>query len=414
MATAVLVLLGALALGVCAGFLVGRALRRRSPWLRRGIAVLVAIGVMGASIQVWARLMIDRSAVARAVVWMDADTGDWLRFPSRPIPAGGEVLPLPECAGSTDVLETSVSTQGRSVPLADLLEETRTTSFLVMDGDCLLVEHYGPGVEADDHQTSFSVAKSFLSTLVGLAIANGDLEGLDVPITEHLPELAGRDERFSDITLRHLVTMASGLEYEERGLPWSDDAVTYYSPDLRDTALSATIDGPPGERWLYNNYNPLLMGLVLERATDSTIAAYMAEHLWGPMGAESDATWSLDSTRSGFEKMESGVNATPRDYVRFGYLFAHEGRVDGRQVVPPEWVREATAEDTTSDPNPGYQHWWWVDTARDGRFFARGNFGQFIYVDDVEDVVIVRTGSDFGVPDWPEVLGQVDDELSRD
>jgi CubicO group peptidase (beta-lactamase class C family) len=115
----------------------------------------------------------------------------------------------------------------------------------------------------------------------------------------------------------------------------------------------------------------------------------------------------------GFEKMESGVNATPRDYVRFGYLFAHEGHIDGRQIVPEEWVREATAEDTSRDPNPGYQYWWWVDPARDGGFFARGNFGQFIYVDDVEDIVIVRTGSDFGIPDWPEVLGQVDDELRR-
>ncbi|HEX8496895.1 MAG TPA: serine hydrolase [Actinomycetales bacterium] len=194
-------------------------------------------------------------------------------------------------------------------------------------------------------------------------------------------------------------------------MPWSDDSVTYYSPDLRATALSVQIDEAPGVRWHYDNYNPLLMGLVLERATGTPVADYASEVLWQPLGAEADASWSADSEASGFPKMESGFNARAVDYARFGYLFAHEGRVGDRQVVPAAWVAEATARDTTADPAEHYQYWWWVDTEREGRFSARGNKGQYVYVDPATDVVVVRMGRDYGIDDWPAVLRDVADRV---
>ena len=397
--------------GICA-VLVRRLLAGQHRWLRRVATTVTAVVVSAFAVEGWAHVMVNRSATARAVAWMEADTGDLRRFPSRPIEAPAAFLPLRSCQVPVDVLDLDVETAGDQVGLADVLERTGSSSFLVLKDRCLLVEEYGEGSGPEQLQTSFSVAKSFLYTLVGIAIQRGDLKKLDEPITTYLPELAERDERYSRITLRHLVTMSSGLRYEEQGWPWSDDAVTYYSPDLRATALSAQIEEPPGRRWLYNNYNPLLMGMILERATGMHIADYMEQYLWQPLGAEHDASWSLDSTDSGFEKMESGVNAVTRDYARFGYLFAHAGRVAGRQVVPAQWVAEATAVDTRTDPNPGYQYWWWVDDARDRRFLARGNFGQFIYVDDRTDVVVVRTGKDFGIPDWPLVLRQVADQIS--
>ena len=227
-----------------------------------------------------------------------------------------------------------------------------------------------------------------------------------------MPELLDRDPRFAEVTLRSLVTMSSGLAYEEQGLPWSDDAVTYYAPDLRKVALDAQVASAPGERWLYNNYNPLIMGLVLERATGTSVSDYMARQLWQPMGAEAGASWSLDSEASGFEKLESGVNAVPRDYARFGYLFTHDGRVDDRQVVPADWVREATARDTSADPAEHYQYWWWLDTEREGRFYAAGNHGQFVYVDPASDVVVVRLGRDDGDVRWTEVLRDVADRVA--
>jgi CubicO group peptidase (beta-lactamase class C family) len=287
-----------------------------------------------------------------------------------------------------------------------------TAALLVLRDDELLVERYANGGAADRPHTSFSVAKSYLSTLVGIALDRGDLGSLDDPVTDYVPELLDRDPRFAEVTLRSLVTMSSGLAYEEQGLPWSDDAVTYYAPDLRKVALDAQVASAPGERWLYNNYNPLIMGLVLERATGTSVSDYMARQLWQSMGAEADASWSLDSEASGFEKLESGVNAVPRDYARFGYLFAHDGRVDDRQVVPADWVREATARDTSADPAEHYQYWWWLDTEREGRFYAAGNHGQFVYVDPASDVVVVRLGRDDGDVRWTEVLRDVADRVA--
>lgn len=414
MLTTVLVLAIAIGLGVCCGVIVARALSRRGRWVRWIAATLAGVAFTGASVQAWALLMIDQSAVARAIVWRAADTGDWQRFPVRQMSAGGDPVELRSCRGGAGLLDRPVTSEGREVLLSELISRTHSTSFLVLRGRCLLVEQYGAGVQRDDMQTSFSVAKSFLSTLVGIAVARGEIDSIDEPITTYLPELIERDDAYQDITIRHLITMASGLRYEELGLPWSDDSLTYYSPDLRETALSAQIERPPGEEWLYNNYNPLLMGLILERATGERVANYMEQHLWQPMGAGHDSSWSLDSDDSGFEKMESGINAVPRDYARFGYLFAHGGRVNGKQVVPSRWVTEATQIDKVQDPNAGYQYWWWIDTARPQRFYARGNLGQFIYVDANQDLVVVRTGADFGIPDWPEVLRQVTDQISPD
>ncbi|MGZ5399354.1 MAG: serine hydrolase domain-containing protein [Nocardioides sp.] len=379
---------------------------------RVAVAALTGLAVTAGAVFAWAWLMQDRSAVARALIWLDAGVDDRARFESEPIPAGGEVLPLETVTPPDGVLDEVTLPDGSTTALEHLLEETETTSFIVLRDDQVWMESYPAGGGREQPVTSFSVAKSVLSTVVGLAIERGEIGSLDDALTDYVPELLERDERFGQITLRHLVTMSSGLRYEEDGLPWSDDAVTYYSPDLRETALSAEIEEEPGTRWLYNNYNPLLIGLVLERATGRPLPAYVSEVLWTPLGAEADASWSIDSEASGFAKMESGFNARPIDFARFGYLFAHDGRVGDRQVVPEDWVAEATAADTSTDPAEHYQYWWWVDLDHPGRFLARGNKGQFVYVDPATDVVVVRTGVDFGIDDWPGVLADVVDRVN--
>ena len=207
-------------------------------------------------------------------------------------------------------------------------------------------ERYFGGATRESLQTSFSAAKSFVSTLVGIAIDEGLIGSVDAPVTEYLPELAARDPGFRQITLRHLLTMSSGIRYQGGRLPVAlgDDTYTYYGADLRDVALNRTrIDEPPGISWQYNNYHPLLLGLVLERTTGTSVSDFMARRLWQPLGAEADATWNLDSERSGFEKMESGLNARAVDYARFGLLFLHDGEWNGRRIVSKDWVRAATA-----------------------------------------------------------------------
>jgi CubicO group peptidase (beta-lactamase class C family) len=389
----------------------GRPPRR---WLRRLAAGVVVVALLVVGVYAWAWASLDRSSIARAMLWREADVGDQYRFPARTIPAGDEASPL--AAGVEIDLPAPPSGAEDDRAFDEFLRGTGTLGFVVVDDELLVYERYFGGADRQTRQTSFSVAKSFVSTLIGIAIDEGLIGSVTDPVTEYLPELSERDPRYERITLRDLLTMSSGIRYEEQSLPlpWGDDVDTYYGTDLRDLGLSATqIVRPPGQEWLYNNYNPLLLGLVLERATGTSVSDYMATKLWQPLGAEADATWNLDSEGSGFEKLESGLNATPVDYARFGELFLHAGEWNGQRIVSQDWVREATAADVTTDPAGHYQYFWWIDTQRPDRFYALGNFGQYIYVAPDAGAVIVRNGRDWGVENdtWLSVFRQVADQL---
>jgi len=278
-----------------------------------------------------------------------------------------------------------------------------------------LYENYFNGATQDSIVTSFSMAKSFTSALVGIAIDEGHIHSVADPITDYLPELVERDPAFTNITIRDLLLMSSGIHYAEFPFVNGDDAKTYYYPDLRDLALNQTkIDGTPGDFFLYNNYHPLLLGLILERATGQPVADYLAQKIWQPMGAASAGSWSLDAR--GFEKMESGINGRALDFAKFGRLFLHEGNLEGEQIIPATWVQESTSQDITlsdayypdwfrdSMPNGFYKYMWW-GLARDGQaddFAALGNHGQYIYVSPHKNWIIVRHGEKYGVDsfDW--------------
>src|SRR5919106_1221578 len=297
---------------------------RRGPfrrWLRRlgfGVAFLVvgALGVFG-----WAWASLDSSAVARAMIWMDADVGDQLRFPSRVIAAGDAGSPPPRGYEA----DLGPSPLGGPRGFDAFLRQTDTRAFLVVQDDRVVYERHLGGTDRGTLHTTWSVAKSVLSTLVGIAIDEG---------------LIGS----------------------------ADDTYTYYGADLREIALEKSeVEQPPGEEFHYNNYNPLLLGLVLERVSGMPVAEYASTRLWQPLGAERDATWSLDSEDSGFEKMESGVNATAADYARFGLAFLHGGEWGGSRIVSADWVHDATTADIAGDPADRYQYFWWVDLDRPGR-----------------------------------------------
>jgi CubicO group peptidase (beta-lactamase class C family) len=383
------------------------------------VAVVVVLALVGAGYGALA-LSTSRSQLARAIVWGESDTGDHRRFPARPVAAGPDRFDLRRPAGGGQappaaVRTVSVEDGGRWVErdLEQFLAASDTTAFLVVRGDTLLYEGYFNGAGHDTVQTSMSVAKSVLSALVGIAIGEGRIGSVDDPITRYVPELAGRDRRFEQITLRQLLTMTSGLRYQEDGGPWGDDTATYYDPDLRALALEETeVAEPPARRFHYNNFNPLLVGLALERATGTPVATYLEAKLWRPLGMEAGGSWSLDSKASGFEKMESGLNARAADFARFGLLFARDGAWRGRQLVPRAWVRDPTLVPTREGRAPAgsYQYFWWVQDQRRPRArFALGKYGQYIYVVPGSDLVLVRFGRDAGYPHWPELL----DDLAR-
>jgi CubicO group peptidase (beta-lactamase class C family) len=371
---------------------------------------LKVLGISAASLLLFALVMVvvgylsaPKFYLTRAIFWRESDYKDLEKFPARTIhsatptfhfdklPAGNPYASQIEAIGRDSTNEN----------FEHYLDASGTTAFLVVDDDKVLYERYFNGYDETSLNTSFSMAKSFASALVGIAIDEGYIKSVNEPITNYLPELLEQDKRFKAITIRHLLTMSSGIKYEEGGtLPWGDDAddtKTYYATDLRELALNCRIEGKPGEYFEYNNYNPLLVGLILERATGMPVARYMEEKLWKPVGMEADGSWSLDSSQSGFEKMESGVNARARDFARFGMLFAKEGNWRGKQLISREWVDESTLADATVDPSLEYQYFWWINTP-DGKnhFSAQGNYGQYIYVAPEKDLVIVRLGKEEG------------------
>jgi len=204
--------------------------------------------------------------------------------------------------------------------------------------------------------------------------------------------------------------MSSGIKYTEFPFVNGDDAKTYYYPDLRQLALEDTrIAGLPGEQFHYNNYHPLLLGMIIERATGTSVADYLQEKIWKPIGAEYPGSWSLDE--NGFEKMESGINARAIDFAKFGRLFLRNGSRNEVQIVPAQWVAESTQADTSVDyenyyyddfiftNGQGYYKYMWWGIQRDEQnydFMALGNHGQFIYISPQKNLIILRYGESYG------------------
>jgi CubicO group peptidase (beta-lactamase class C family) len=294
------------------------------------------------------------------------------------------------------------------------MAQIRTQALVVLKDGKVVYEQYYNGYQRDSIVTSFSTVKSFNSAMIGIAIDRGLISSVDDPFVRYLPELAGRG--LDEMTIRDLLMMSSGIAYIEDenlfpglGAPFSDDAKTYYYPDLRALALENVLPGdePVGLYFHYNNYHPILEGMILERVTGMPVAQFLEQNIWQPLGAEYPASWSLDSEETAFEKMESGLNGRAIDFARFGLLFLNNGSWNGQQIVSPAWVQESTLPDPADQRdsplwpeyrnNGGYYRYhWWGNLRPDGHadFTAAGAHGQYIYVCPQKNLVIVRFGED--------------------
>lgn len=362
--------------------------------------------------------------------WGDATVLDYLIFPSRALKASQHPFRFRRTREDHKVgaaLAAIEYAPGKRVgDLETFLTRSATTSFIVIKDDGILYEKYFNGYRRDSIVTSFSVAKSFVSTLVGIAIDEGKIGSINDSITKYLPELVKRDPRFARITIQDLLLMSSGMRYHEDD-PDNDDDITYHAADLRKAALEKTaIVGAPGEHWHYNNYHPLLLGIILERVTGMSVTAYLQEKLWGPLGMEHPGSWSVNGDQHGLEKMESGINATAIDFAKFGGLMLNDGQWDGKQIVSPGWVERATQpqEKSSSYYNENmffnslghyYSYFWWGSKRAGGKsdFCAVGNKGQYIYVSPQKKVIIVRNGFGYAIPTsrWLKLFEQLASSL---
>jgi len=398
--------------------------------------LITLVGLVGL-VLVWGFLSYPVEYVSRVLAWRESDAFDWQKFPAHRLEAAPTTFYFDE---SPDDLVANLFGALAGVDDWDaFLEANQTQAFIVIQDGNVLYEKYFNATQRDSIVTSFSVAKSFTSALIGIAIEEGYINSVDDPITDYLPELAGRDPRFGDITIRHLLLMSSGLEFQANryGLFNGDDPLTTYYPDQRQIALENTnIIDPPGAYFLYNKYHPQLLGMIIERTTGTSVTSFMQEKIWAPIGMEYSGSWSIDSEVSDFEKMESGVNARAIDFAKFGQLFLNNGNWNGVQVIPAEWVAESTQVDPSIhsdayypdgfgqsiyDSGQGYYKYMWYGIFRgegDYDLVAIGDKGQYIYVSPHKNLIIVRNGVDFGIPsvEWLALFYQFasDIELEAD
>lgn len=291
--------------------------------------------------------------------------------------------------------------QGRSLDLYDYVTINRVAGLLVLKNGEIALEQYQFGSTPRTRWASFSMAKSVASTLVGVALADGAIKGLDDPIATYAPALRGG--AYEGVSIRQVLSMSSGVCWNETYTDPASDrrkvlqlqisgqpgAVLRYMNSLARC-------GPAGSVWNYNTGETYVLGAVLEGATHRPLTQYLSEAIWSKAGMEQDATWWVEQ-HQGMTWAGTGLAATLRDYGRFGLLVADGGRLDGRTIVPEGWFEQAGAPLTIGGKSLDYGYMWWVpdqaDPMHSGAFEAVGIFGQLLYVNPREHLVIVVLGA---------------------
>ncbi len=303
--------------------------------------------------------------------------------------------------------ELKRSMEPKELEVEAYLEANRNTGLLILKGDSILAERYQYDRKASDRFTSMSMAKTVVAMLVGVALHEGRIRSIDQLAGEFVPELKGQP--YGETSLRHLLTMSSGVDPGQRPGGGDDTRMLYaktilqQGPGGADTVWGYTSrPRPAGTRFFYSSAETQVLGLVLRAATGRPLADYLAEKIWQPMGAEAEATWVMD--RGGYETGYLGLNATLRDWGRLGLLLAEDGARDGRQVIPAEWVKAATRPDAphlahgSASRNNGYGYQTWL-IDKEGRFALLGAYGQAVMVDPKSKLVMVHTAVHAGPRD---------------
>lgn len=275
-----------------------------------------------------------------------------------------------------------------------LLDSIETTSFIVIRNEQLVYERYWEPFDKDHPTNSFSAVKSLVSLLIGIAQEEGLLESLDEKVGNYLDGFNSNGKE--KITIRHLLTMSSGLNWHESGAnPFSDAAAGYYGSDLVQLINNLSAIDTPGMEFSYQSGNTQILGLLLERATGMPIAKYAEKKIWKKIGTERDAYWNLDKKR-GRAKAFCCFYATPRDFAKLGQLVLNEGAWNGHQIIPKNYLDSCfiPGKLTCNDaPLIKYGLHWWILNYKDLNIhYARGISGQYIIAVPSKKLVIVRTG----------------------
>jgi len=303
------------------------------------------------------------------------------------IEAGGTAFPMPRGAPISIPMNVEI-----------YMREQRTAGLVIIQDGKLRLERYGLGFDANGQWTSFSVAKSFTSTLVGAAIKDGFIKSIEDKVSDYIPHLKG--SAYDAVSIKQLLTMTSGVRWNEDYEDKNSD-VALFNEHKAEPGVDATVsymrtlsrEAPAGDKWAYKTGETNLIGVLVSSATGKTLSAYLSEKIWAPFGMEHNGSWLLGST--GHEISGCCIQASTRDFARFGQFMLAGAQIDGKPVLPEKWIAAATTRQADiGHPGKGYGYQWWTDD--DGSFAAQGIFGQGIFIDPKRKLVIASNSN------WPK------------
>ena len=340
--------------------------------------------------------------VSRFVYYNYANITDYEVFPSRELKA--DSLKFYFAVTDTPKAPKKTTINGKDVTFDDYLSQNRTVAFLIIKNDTVQYENYFNDYNRESIVASFSMAKSVTSILIGCAIDDGYIKSVNESVIKYVPEL--KENGFTEtLTIKHLLQMMSGIKFNESySNPFGDAATYYYGTNLRKAISKMKPLQDPGYSFEYSSGDTQLLGLVLERAIkNKTITAYLEEKIWKPLGMEFNASWSLDKEENGLEKTYCCINARARDFAKIGRLYINNGNWNGKQIVSEKWVKESITPDKGPNDVNYYKYQWWLPSAN-GDFIAKGILGQYIYVNPVKNLIIVRLGKNKGGQNWEDLF----------
>ena len=345
-------------------------------------------------------------------------------FPVNVLPPAEQVLEFE--SGVATPLPTSFMYLGAEVLTSEFITRTDSGALLVLKGGKVTFEQYWQTGGRDQTWLSMSVAKSFISALIGIAVDQGLIGDITEPVTDYVPELAG--SAYDNVRIKDILQMSSGASWnEDYGDPESDinrfGRVFALGGSMNEFAATLVPDLPPGTYNRYNSTDTQVLGMLLTKMTGRSVNDYMIEMLWHPMGAENVGYWLTDA--EGMEMAFGGLNITARDYAKLGEMYRMGGALNGQQIVPADWVKASITPDAPhlmpgNNPNSdwpiGYGQQWWIPEGDVGEFMAIGVYNQFIYVAPESNTVIVKlsANSAYGTPDDPDASSEFESlELFR-
>lgn len=354
-------------------------------------AAVLAAAVVAAHAQQTAPARQPASKAAAILTWPAADREQYIAaldkfFLTRTVKAG----PQPHALPSGRPLAGFERGGRRAADLDRFMSAERVRGVLVLQDGKIRLERYAAPDGPNVRWNSFSVAKSITSTLVGAAVKDGAIRSLDDPVTRYITELRG--SAYDIVTVRQLLTMTSGVKWNEDYTDPNSDVARMYAqpPDPGFDMTTSYVrklprESAPGATWVYKTSETNLVGVLVADATGTRLADYLSEKIWRPYGMERDAEWMIDDV--GHEQGGCCLAITLRDYGRFGQFVLDGARIDGRSIVADHWLAEATRLQVSIGPGAGYGYQWW--TREDGTFEGRGIYGQTLHIDPARRLVIV-------------------------